>query len=82
MMLRIAWPALAFLVLGACASYEKGEVADSSPGRIKIAVDYDAAVRGVDARRQAAEFCSGVDKKAVWYGHDRDGNLQFKCEET
>ena len=82
MTFRFALPLAALLALGACASYEKGEVADSGPGHIKIAVGYDAAVKGVDSRRQAAEFCAENDKRAIWYGHDRDGNLQFKCEET
>ena len=27
----------------------------------------------------ADEHCEDEDKKAVWIGHDRDGNMHYKC---
>ena len=39
-----------------------------------------AAVKGVDSRRQASEHCAESGKGAVWYGHDRDGNMHYRCE--
>ena len=38
------------------------------------------AVDGVDSRRQATEHCAESSKGAVWYGHDRDGNMHYRCE--
>ena len=72
--------AAVLLALGACADYPQGEVADSSPREIKIAIDYEAAVNGFDTLRQASEHCQESAKTAVWYGHDRDGNMHYKCE--
>ena len=59
---------------------DDGDVITDSETEIKIKVGYDAAVRGQHPERLAAEHCEDEDKKAVWYGHDRDGNLHYKCE--
>ncbi len=58
------------------AAQTLGEDADG----IRFKVGYDAAVEGVDTRTMAAEHCAGYGKGAVWYGHDRDGNMLYKCE--
>ena len=79
-MKRLATITGVLLVLGACSAYEKGEVVKSSPQEIKIGIAYDAAVDGVDSRRQATEHCAESSKGAVWCGHDRDGNMHYRCE--
>ena len=80
MMKRLVTIAAVLFVFGACSTYEKGEVVDSSENEIKIGIGYDAAVKGVDSRRQASEHCARTGKGAVWYGHDRDGNMHYRCE--
>ena len=77
---RVALIAAALFALGACSTYEKGEVVNSSPDEINIRVGYDAAVKEVNTRKQAAEHCAKTGRNAVWYGHDRDGNMHYKCE--
>jgi len=74
----------ACLLATGCASpdYQKGDEVDSSPDGIRIGIGYDAAIKGVRTRAQAAEHCAGHGKKAVWYGHDRDGNMEYRCEVT
>jgi hypothetical protein len=79
-MKRLATFAAALFMLGACSAYEKGEVVQSTPEEIKISIGYDAAVEGVDSHRQASEHCAESGKEAVWYGHDRDGNMHYRCE--
>ncbi|MDP6786292.1 MAG: hypothetical protein QF830_02730 [Rhodospirillales bacterium] len=79
-MLRLATITAVLFVLAACSSYEKGEVVESNPREIKIGVALDAAVNGVDSRRQASEHCAESGKGAVWYGHDRDGTMHYRCE--
>ena len=68
------------VALGACSSYEKGEVTQSSDREIRIAIEYDEANRNVDTARQAAEHCADNEQDAIWYGHDKDGNLVHRCE--
>ncbi len=68
------------LVLGACAEYEKGDVVRSSSDEIRIRIGYDAANQGVDTQRQAADHCADSKRKAKWLGHDKDGNLLYRCE--
>jgi hypothetical protein len=70
----------ATLLLGACSSCKKGEVMQSSDAEIRIAIGYDAANEGVDTFRQATEHCADEDHIAVWYGHDNDGHLVYRCE--
>ena len=41
---------------------------------------YNAANEGFDPQRQAAEHCDDNDRKAVWYGHDAQRNLIYRCE--
>ena len=72
--------AIAMVALGACSSYKKGEVVQSSDREIRIAISYDAANQGVDTFRQASEHCADDDHVAVWYGHDKDGHLVYRCE--
>jgi len=79
-MKRLATLAAALLILSACSAYEKSEVVQSNPQEIKMGIGYDAAVKGVDSRRQASEHCAESGKGAVWYGHDRDGNMHYRCE--
>jgi hypothetical protein len=79
-MKRLATFAAALFMLGACSAYEKGEVVQSTPEEIKISIGYDAAVEGVDSHRQASELYAESGKEAVWYGHDRDGNMHYQCE--
>ena len=79
-MKRLATFAAALFMLGACSAYEKGEVVRRTPEEIKISIGYDAAVEGVDSHRQASEHCAESGKEAVWYGHDRDGNMHYRCE--
>ena len=47
-------------------------------GGIKIKIGYDAV--GVDTRSMAAEHCEKFGKQAVWYGHDRNGSMHYKCQ--
>ncbi len=70
------------LLLAACSLSGDGQPEDvvKSAGEIRIKVGYDAAHTGVDARAVAAEHCAAGGKQAVWYGHDRDGYMHFKCE--
>ncbi|MDP6175895.1 MAG: hypothetical protein QGF09_17175 [Rhodospirillales bacterium] len=68
------------LILGACADYEKGDVVRSSSHEIRIKIGYDAANQGFDTDRQAAEHCEDSDRKAKWMGHDKDGNLLYRCQ--
>ena len=28
----------------------------------------------------AAEHCEKFGKQAVWYGHDRNGSMHYKCQ--
>ena len=74
--------ATAALVLGACSGYKKGEVVQNSGREIRIAMGYNAANEGVDTFRQAAEHCADEveDLVAIWYGHDKEGNLVYRCE--
>ena len=57
-----------------------GEVVEERADEIKISVGYDAALKGRHPERLAAEHCAKAGKRAVWYGHDRDRNLHYKCE--
>ena len=68
------------LLLGACSSFKKGDVVQSSDEEIRIAIGYDAANEGVDSFRQATEHCTDEDHIVVWYGHDKDGHLVYRCE--
>ena len=79
-MKHLATFAAALLTLGACSAYKKGGVVQSNPQEIKMGIGYDAAVKGVYSRRQASEHCAESGKGAVWYGHDRDGNMHYRCE--
>lgn len=75
----LAIPAL--FALAGCSVFDGGAtVVDQSPQRIKIVVDHDAAFEGVNARAKAEAHCAGHGKTAVWYGHDRDGAMEFRCE--
>jgi hypothetical protein len=69
-------------LVAACSVFSGGEAqtVDKDADGIRFKVGYDAAVEGVDTRTMAAEHCAGHEKKAVWYGHDRDGNMLYKCE--
>ncbi len=83
MILRIAGLAVACVLLaGACSALglDGADVVQDSPQEIKIEVGYDAAIEGVDARDKATRHCEEYGKKSIWYGHDRDGALHFKCE--
>ena len=71
---------LTAFLLGACSSFKKGEVVQSSNKEIRIAISHDAANEGVDSFRQASEHCADEDHVAVWYGHDKDGHLVYRCE--
>ncbi len=68
------------LMLGACAGYQKGDVVRRGPDEIRIKIGYDAANQGVDTARQAAEHCAETKRTAKWLGHDKDGNLIYRCE--
>ena len=70
----------AALALAACSSYEKGDVTYSNDKEIRIKIGYNAANVGFDPGRQAAEHCEDEDLKAVWYGHDAQRNLIYRCE--
>ena len=65
------------LYLAACADH--GEVVDSNENEIKLKIGYDAAVNNVTTKLAADEHCEDEGKKAVWIGHDRDGNMHYKC---
>ncbi len=58
----------------------EGDVVDRDTERVVIGIGYGAANEGVDTRIQAAEHCAETDRKAVWYGHDKDGNMVYRCE--
>ncbi len=70
------------LLVGACSALglDGADVVQDSPQEIKIEVGYDAAIEGVNARAKASRHCEEYGKMAVWYGHDRDGAMHFKCE--
>jgi hypothetical protein len=70
------------LLAGACSALDLdgADVVRDSPREIKVEIGYDAAAEGVDARAKASRHCEEYGKKAVWYGHDRDGTMHFKCE--
>ena len=83
MNLRISGLAVACALLtGACSALglDGANVVQDSPQEIKLEIGYDAAVESVNARAKASTHCEEHGKKAVWYGHDRDGALYFKCE--
>ena len=65
---------------GLLAGCSGAQTVDKDADGIRFKLGYDAAVEGVDTREMAAEHCAGYDKKAIWYGHDRDGNMLYKCE--
>ncbi len=70
---------LAILVT-ACSAVgtEEGEVIEKNANGIKIKIGYDAV--GADTRSMAAEHCKKFGKQAVWYGHDRNGLMEYKCQ--
>lgn len=82
MTLRAFATLAALLALAGCSSVgsDGATVVDESPERIRIVVDHDAAFEGVNARRKAEDHCAGYGKRAVWYGHDRSGAMEFRCE--
>jgi Ni,Fe-hydrogenase III small subunit len=77
-MTRLTVTLAVIVALGACAN--DGEVVAESQSDLRVRVGYDAAVRGQHPERLAAEHCAATGKRAVWYGHDRDGNLHYECE--
>ena len=81
-MSRVIAIAALCLLIGACSLFrDDGDVVQDSETGIRISIGYDAAVRDQHPERLAAEHCAGEGgKAAVWYGHDRDGNLHYKCE--
>ena len=54
----------------------------NSEREIRIAIGYNAANQGVDTFGQAAKHCADEfkDHLAIWYGHDKEGNLVYRCE--
>ncbi len=70
------------LLAGACSALDLdgADVVQDSPQEIKVEISYAAAAEGVNARAKASRHCEEYGKKAVWYGHDRDGAMHFKCE--
>ncbi len=79
MTMRLALMAAVCGILAACAGNEPDTVTKDASG-ITFGVGYDAAVKGTDTRAAAQSHCDGFARKAVWYGHDRDGNMVYKCE--
>ena len=77
-MLRMVTVLALSLLLAACAG--DGDVVRESDSDVTIRIGYDAAVKGLHPERLAAKHCAAYGKAAVWYGHDRDGNLRYKCE--
>jgi hypothetical protein len=67
----------AILYLAACADH--GKVVDSNENEIKLKIGYNAAINNVTTKPAADEHCEDKGKKAVWIGHDRDGNMHYKC---
>jgi hypothetical protein len=59
---------------------DDGDVVQESADDIKIKIGYDGAIKDQHPERLAAEHCAEGGKRAIWYGHDRDRNLHFKCE--
>ena len=82
MVFRLARPLVVCALAGGCSIFgpPEAEVVEESPAGIKMEIDHDAALKGIDSRAQAAEHCADYEKRAVWYGHDRDGHLDYKCE--
>lgn len=80
MISRSALTAAVLMAVAACSPREYDDVAYNNPGGADIRIGYDTAVVSLDAHAQAAGLCAGSGRRAVWYGHDRDGNLRFKCE--
>jgi len=72
----------AFFLLNACSMFGPGhgDVVADDDNQIKIKIGYEAAVNGVTTRPAAVDHCEDEDKKAVWIGHDRDGNMHYRCE--
>ena len=73
-----------FVLLGAfgaaCSVFNEHETVGKNKNEITIKLDYAAAVQGANTRAVAAEHCAKYDKQAIWYGHDRDGNMRYLCQ--
>ncbi len=70
--------ALAILLVG-CSTFEtkEGRIVEKNADGISIKIGYDAV--GADTQSTAAEHCAKYGKQAVWYGHDRNGSMHYKC---
>ena len=68
------------ILVAACSSFgtEEGGVIEKNADGINIKIGYDAV--GAATRSMAAEHCENFGKQAVWYGHDRNGFMHFKCQ--
>ncbi len=80
MMSRIFLFVLVGALVVACSVFSDHEVVGENENEITIKLNHDAAVQGANTRAIAAEHCAKYDKKAVWYGHDRDGNMRYLCQ--
>ncbi len=71
--------ALAILLVG-CSTFEtkEGKMVEKNADGISIKIGYDAV--GADTQSMAAEHCAKYGKQTVWYGHDRNGFMQYKCQ--
>ena len=79
-MVRGTVVAVLAILFVACSTFEteEGEIVGKNADGIKIKIGYDAV--GADARSMAAEHCAQFGNQAVWYGHDRNGFMHFKCQ--
>ncbi len=68
------------ILVAACSAFgaEEGDVIEKNADGIKIKIGYDAV--GADTQSMAAEHCEKFGKQAVWYGHDRNGFMHYKCQ--
>ena len=68
----------------------EAEQAAASLGPVMVKAQVPAGKRGKaggikpadtpDQARQAAEHCAESKRAAKWLGHDKDGNLIYRCE--
>ncbi len=57
---------------------KEGKIVEKNADGISIKIGYDAV--GADTQSMAAEHCAKYGNQAVWYGHDRNGFMQYRCQ--
>ena len=76
-MIRLTLLLTLVFCLAGCTNH--GKVIDSNESEIKLKIGYDAAINNINTKHAADMHCEDEEKKAIWIGHDRDGNMHYKC---